>query len=109
MGATDEKSCNNAGCNREWDRDPALEVDCPTCQAEAGTLCRRPSGHTVWNSDWNLPKGIHPDRDAKALDDGCYGECPLGKCPESLEELSPESPYKNVEETETNQKAIGDY
>jgi len=36
-------SCSN--CGEEWPRDPALEVECPTCHAPVGVKCRRPSGH----------------------------------------------------------------
>lgn len=60
-------SCNR--CGETWDRDPALEVDCPTCSAEVGQKCRRPSG-------WEAP--IHHDRDRLALQqvEG-YEQCPV--------------------------------
>ena len=53
-------------CEQSWDRDPALEVECPQCYAEPGSRCRRPSGHPV-NIGTQL-HGIHKDRDRKALD-----------------------------------------
>lgn len=79
-------SCKH--CDKEIDPDPVFQVDCPTCEAEAGEKCKRPSGHPVWDPQWGgLPKGAHPKRDLKALDEGAYGSCPLGRCPESLAEL----------------------
>jgi hypothetical protein len=48
----------------------------------------------VWNQKWDgLPKGAHAERDIKALKEGAYGECPLGKCPSSVEELPRDNPY----------------
>lgn len=96
MGATSPKKCQKPGCTRTWDRDPTLEVTCPNCGAEPGRLCRRPSGHTVWNPDWpGLPKGIHPERDREALREGAYGKCPSGRCPESLADLPANHDFLN--------------
>lgn len=82
------KSFDCAHCEKCIDPDPVFQVDCPTCEAEAGEKCRRPSGHLVWDPQWDgLPKGAHPKRDLRALDQGVYGPCPLDRCPESLEEL----------------------
>ena len=33
------------GCGDSWDYDPRLVVACPTCPAQAGRPCQRPSGH----------------------------------------------------------------
>ncbi len=90
-------SCKH--CDKEIDPDPVFQVDCPTCEAEAGEKCKRPSGHPVWDPQWGgLPKGAHPKRDLKALDEGAYGSCPLGRCPESLAELDrkPEGDWKQA-------------
>lgn len=72
-------------CGREFDRDPALEVECPKCNAEPGSPCRRPSGHPV-NMNTNL-HGIHADRDRKALREGVYEPCPEGPSGGDLEEI----------------------
>jgi predicted nucleic acid-binding Zn-ribbon protein len=45
-------------CGEQWERDPALEVDCPACGADVGSQCRRPSGH---------PCAVHAGRDKRAL------------------------------------------
>lgn len=101
---TKPKTCTHDGCPKSFDHDPALEVTCPTCDAEPGDLCRRPSGHAVWNADWpGLPKGIHPDRDREALRQGAYGSCPLNQCPESVEDLAGDFPRSSAQtNTETN-------
>lgn len=59
-------TCKN--CGQEWERDPTLEVACPSCTAEVDQKCRRPSGHSC---------RIHADRDRRALEkvDG-YSQCP---------------------------------
>jgi hypothetical protein len=54
-------------------------------------MCRRPSGHLVWHSQG---RGWHKDRDLKALDEGAYGICPSGRCPNSIDELSVEQTYE---------------
>jgi len=62
-------------CEQSWDRDPALEVECPQCYAEPGSRCRRPSGHPV-NIGTQL-HGIHRDRDKQALEVvETYDPCP---------------------------------
>jgi hypothetical protein len=38
--------CANPDCDREWARDPILEVPCPDCHAGIGAYCKRPSGHS---------------------------------------------------------------
>lgn len=40
----DYKQCD--GCGRRWTRDPVLEVECPSCDANVGVGCERPSGHS---------------------------------------------------------------
>lgn len=73
--------CRKAGCEKTWSRDPCLEVDCPKCVASVDQRCHRPSG-------WSGPfVDYHRDRDLLALRKGAYGECPLGKCPDSLADL----------------------
>lgn len=66
--------CSKPGCNVEWDRDPALEVECPDCKAQVGSGCRRPSGHGGNFVD------LHAARDLAADAAGAYGTCPLGLC-----------------------------
>ena len=61
-------------CGQTWQRDPALEVPCPTCRASIGQRCRRPSGHQA--------SEVHADRDRHALEvvPG-YGRCPAAAAP----------------------------
>lgn len=35
------------GCGDSWDNDPRLSVPCPSCNAKAGVMCKRPSEHTL--------------------------------------------------------------
>lgn len=58
-------------CGQEWPRDPALEVECPTCHAPVGRPCVRPSEHKTWGGQ------PHPERDRLAMRvvPG-YGRCP---------------------------------
>ena len=100
-------------CGKEWDTDPVFEVRCPTCGAEPGQKCRRPSGHLVWNQKWpGLPKGAHPKRDIQALKEGKYGPCPIGRCPSSVDELPPDNPFSphHIEDVsqETTQPSLFD-
>jgi DNA-directed RNA polymerase subunit RPC12/RpoP len=89
-------SCSK--CGQEWERDPALEVTCPTCGADVGQRCRRPSGH---------PAELHAPRDKKALRevDG-YGRCPATPADETIDidEAHDESP----ETTQTRLSAVSD-
>lgn len=87
MTAFDKTSCNKNGCEKTWERDPIIEVGCPQCGADPGVKCKRPSGHDAWDQGNALPKGVHKIRDMQALKEGAYGKCPLGRCPNSLEEL----------------------
>lgn len=66
--------CAKPGCDREWPRDPVLEVDCPDWRAPVGDGCRRPSGHGGGFVE------IHAARDLAADAAGAYGPCPLGRC-----------------------------
>ncbi len=66
--------CLKPGCCKTWPRDPVLEVKCPTCGAEPGRRCKRPSEHTVWGGE------PHPERDRLADRLGHYGPCPFGRC-----------------------------
>jgi len=59
-------------CGQEWERDPALEVKCPTCQAPVGIRCRRPSGHSC---------DIHASRDLAAMEAGFLEKCPASATP----------------------------
>lgn len=71
--------CQVPGCGLTWERDPVLEVECPTCKAPPGRACRQPSGHNTWN-----PFGrFHAERDLHADQSGAYGppdHCPLARC-----------------------------
>jgi len=65
-------SCSN--CGQEWDRDPAIEVPCPTCDAAVGEKCSRPSDHSG--------SFVHPHvtRDDLAMESiASYGMCPEGQ------------------------------
>lgn len=55
-------------CGQSWPRDPALEVECPTCRAAVGTWCKRPSGHKAMR--------LHSERDLAALAAGKMVKCP---------------------------------
>jgi len=64
-------SCS--ACGQEWNRDPALEVKCPTCNARIGIYCSspRPSGYRI-RFGGTL---IHPARDQLAMDSGFLQKC----------------------------------
>ena len=66
--------CAKPGCDREWSRDPILEVACPDCHAPVGARCTRPSGHSGGFVT------AHTARDLAADAAGAYGPCPLGQC-----------------------------
>jgi len=74
-------SCNRQACDRTWPRDPVLEIECPSCGADVGTKCKRPSGH---GGNFVHP---HAARDRRAVAEGHYGNCPLGICAESLADI----------------------
>lgn len=59
-------------CGQEWPRDPALEVECPTCHAPVGRKCRRPSGHRVFGDQ------PHAARDYLAMERGFFKKCKGG-------------------------------
>lgn len=73
-------ACEN--CPKTWPREPAFEVDCPTCGVKAGSACvtRRPSEHVHSAAFSGLPPWGHDERDIAADLAGCYGECPKGTC-----------------------------
>jgi len=55
-------------CGKTWERDPRLEVPCPTCRAGVGKRCRRPSEHEC---------SIHRSREEKAVVEGFLSRrCP---------------------------------
>ena len=60
-------------CGDTWDRDPALEVKCPTCDSRVGSYCcsPHPSGHHV---KFGIPL-IHAARDQLAMDKGFLKPC----------------------------------
>lgn len=82
MGLTGESSCNVDSCSRTWERHPILEISCPSCNADVGELCKRPSGHPAQGDHGRF----HNKRYYESLDAGHFGECPLDRCPESSEE-----------------------
>lgn len=59
-----------ASCGQGWEKHPATVVPCPSCQAPAGSPCRRPSGHYA-----STP---HVDRERHALKEGLLELCPEG-------------------------------
>ena len=65
--------CQKPGCTVSWPRDPVLEVPCPSCKANVGVWCRKPSGHQMRGE-------YHADRDLLADREGKYGKCPSGRC-----------------------------
>jgi hypothetical protein len=65
-------------CGQEWLRDPALEVECPTCHMAIGVKCRRPSGHDC---------DIHPKRDRLPMDLGYLQRCTAAATPEEADTL----------------------
>ena len=70
-------TCWNYG--ETWPRDPALEVECPTCHARVGVKCRRPSGHSC---------ELHHSRDQAAMDAGFLRPCPKG--PSAQQAMTPQ-------------------
>lgn len=40
-------------CGESWDENPARKVECPTCDADVGSPCRRPSG---WECSPHAPR-----------------------------------------------------
>jgi len=68
-------SCSR--CGREWPRDPALEVECPTCGAPVGRRCQRPSQHGVFGNQ------LHPQRDIAAMAAGFLARCSAAPVQES--------------------------
>jgi hypothetical protein len=58
-----------SACGEIWPRDPALEVECPTCHARPGRRCKRLSGH---------PCELHASRDRAAMAAGFLRPCPKG-------------------------------
>ena len=69
-------------CNRTMPGDPVLEVTCPSCGAEPGTKCSRPSEHSG--------SFVHPHakRDRLALATGVTPPCPEGMDPMTPEEAA---------------------
>jgi hypothetical protein len=65
-------SCS--ACGQQWPQDPALEVVCPICNAQAGYYCceKRPSGYRIRFGSTL----IHPARDQLAMDKGFLQKCP---------------------------------
>ena len=59
-------------CGQEWDRHPAVVVECPLCHAPPGSPCRRPGGHEAFGG---LP---HVARERLAVDQGLMPLCPAG-------------------------------
>lgn len=80
-------SCNRKGCDRTWEMDPILEVECPTCEAGIDARCKRPSGHSGPLVDY------HQSRDTLAVKEGYYGECPLGIYAETLAEMDHDADF----------------
>ena len=65
-------------CGEEWPRDPALEVECPTCHAPPGEMqaAIRPSLR------------VTPSRDQAAMDAGFLRPCPKG--PSAQQAMAPQ-------------------
>jgi hypothetical protein len=75
-------SCSR--CGQQWEKHPATVVACPDCHAAAGSLCKRPSGHTV-------PLGeVHVRREQAAVDAGLLPVCSaVGSSPAPIEQAPP--------------------
>lgn len=69
-------------CGRHFPEDPVMAVECPTCPAEPGEKCRRPSG---WSGPFTHP---HASRDRMAIAMGVTPPCPAGDDPEGLHEAA---------------------
>lgn len=65
---------NCESCNHQFPQDPPFEVKCPTCGAELGTYCKRPSDHT------GMFVPFHKERDIEALAKGFYDHIGNDKC-----------------------------
>lgn len=71
-------------CGQTWERDPALDVVCPTCNAGIGQLCKRPSEHAVFGAQ------PHASRDRLAMQTlEYYGKC---QAPVPMPEPKPTPP-----------------
>lgn len=83
-------------CGKEWDQDPALEVSCPSCSAEIGQRCKRPSGHKC---------RIHTERDRRALEEVYdYSKCPSTSAPGRLTAGSDSSPKQDEQTSDTTRQ-----
>lgn len=70
---TERVTCKT--CGESWPRDPALEVECPTCHAAVGKPCMRPSEHRVFGG------APHAARDTAAMAAGLLKKCPGAPVP----------------------------
>ena len=78
--------CN--ACGKEWPRHPALEVQCPICNAAVGAGCSRPSGHAGPLIE------PHAEREQRAVEEGVLDLCPEGparKKQSAMQKRAPET------------------
>ncbi len=70
-------SASCTACGQQWERDPRLEVACPTCNAAVGNACAfaAPSGHR--RSQAFMGAQPHEEREELAIQRGYLTrECP---------------------------------
>ena len=77
--------CRN--CGQEWEADPRLAVPCPSCPADAGDPCRRPSEHRC---------AVHVEREQTAIDAGEFSAtCPAISGEGDTEQPDPDPPERD--------------
>jgi predicted RNA-binding Zn-ribbon protein involved in translation (DUF1610 family) len=64
-------------CGQTWQRDPILEVACPTCHVHIGRRCKRPSGHQA--SDYHIARNLLAIKHVPG-----YGHCPAAHPPTAV-------------------------
>lgn len=81
-------------CGREFTENPLRAVPCPTCGADPGSPCKRPSG---WTCEIHVPR----ERLALAVTD--YGPCPVNGG-----ETGPEAARKLLSNGDVGDQTLGE-